>query len=242
MEKSFNSNFNSILFLDIETVPQYPSFGNCPDDVQALWMHKSANLKKMENESAADIYNRAGIYAEFGRIVCISTGFLYSQEGNLQLKIKSFYGDDEKGLLQSFGELLNKSFSNPDSKLFAHNGKEFDFPYIARRMVINRVPLSSILDTAGKKPWEVNHLDTMEMWKFGDFKSYTPLTLLAHVLGVPSPKDDIDGSHVWSVYWLDNDLERIVKYCEKDVEALVNVFLRMKGVEVIAKTAVSRVG
>jgi hypothetical protein len=228
----------NILFLDIETVPQYPSFDQLPESWRSLWNKKADNLKKAEGETPADIYNRAGIYAEFGKIICISTGFVYIDAGVRKLKIKSFFGDDEQKLLAEFAGLLHKSFSRPDSKLCAHNGREFDFPYLSRRMIVNRVPLPSLLDTSGKKPWEVNHLDTMELWKFGDFKSYTPLNLLALTLGIPSPKDDIDGSMVWSVYWNDNDLTRIVTYCEKDVEALANVYLRIKGFEMIPKEAV----
>lgn len=233
METTFG--LSPILFLDIETIPQYPSFDSCPEPVKLLWSRKADNLRKAENETASDIYNRAGIYAEFGQIICISTGFLYKDGNEVHLKIKSFYGKDEKELLTSFAQLLNDSFSTQQNKLCAHNGKEFDFPYIARRMIINNINLPLILDIAGKKPWEIGHLDTMELWKFGDFKSYTPLNLLAHALGVPSPKDDIDGSMVWSVYWNDDDLNRITKYCEKDVEALVNVFLRMKGKPVLDK-------
>jgi 3'-5' exonuclease len=230
-----------ILFLDIETVPQFPTFGDCPESVQAFWTRKAENLRKSETETAADIYNRAGIYAEFGRIICISFGFLFIQDRELHLKIKSIYGDDEKILLEEFANLLNKSYASADSKLCAHNGKEFDYPYIARRMVINKVALPAILNTAGKKPWEVNHLDTLEMWKFGDYKNFTPLNLLTHILDVPSPKDDIDGSQVWSVYWLENDLPRIVRYCEKDVEALANVYLRMKGTDIIPKDRIVKV-
>jgi 3'-5' exonuclease len=238
MEKLFNHH--SILFLDIETVPQFSSFDKADEAVQKLWERKAQNLKKQEDETPADIYNRAGIYAEFGRIICISVGFIHLTEGKIFLRIKSFSGDDEPRLLSEFADLLNKSYSSNESKLCAHNGKEFDFPYLARRMVINRIALPSILNTAGKKPWEVNHLDTMELWKFGDFKSYTPLNLLAHVLGIPSPKDDIDGSMVWSVYWEEKDLERIVKYCEKDVEALVNVYLRMTGHDPINPSNIDR--
>jgi len=232
------NNLENILFLDIETIPQYPAYDQCPDELKALWDRKSENLKRPEGESSADIYNRAGIYAEFGRIVCISTGIIRIQDGVPSLRIKSFSGDDEKELLLEFAALLNKHFSKQDHKLCAHNGKEFDFPYIARRMVINRIPIPMLLDIAGRKPWEVNHLDTMELWKFGDFKSYTSLTLLAYALGIPSPKNDIDGSMVWDVYWNDKDLKRIVTYCEKDVEALVNVYLRMKGHDVIPKSAI----
>ena len=233
METTFN--LSPILFLDIETIPQYPSFDSCPDSVQQLWARKAANLKKEEHETHSDIYNRAGIYAEFGQIICISTGFLYKTGNEMHLKIKSFYGKNERNLLDSFATLLNDSFSSQQNKLCAHNGKEFDFPYIARRMIINNIKLPLLLDISGKKPWEIAHLDTMELWKFGDFKSYTPLNLLAHALGVPSPKDDIDGSQVWTIYWNNDDLDRIVSYCQKDVEALVNVFLRMKGLSIIDK-------
>lgn len=230
----------SILFLDIETIPQHPSFESCPEEMKKLWSRKAANLKHDPEESVEDLYKRAGIYAEFGQIICVSTGFIHMLDGVETLRIKSFFSHDERAMLNDFAELLRKSFSNSDSRLCAHNGKEFDFPYLGRRMVINNIPLPNILDVAGKKPWEVNFLDTMEMWKFGDFKSYTPLNLLTHVLGVPSPKDDIDGSQVWSVYWLENDLDRIVRYCEKDVEALANVYRRMKGLPVIPKDRIIR--
>lgn len=218
-----------ILFLDIETVPQFPSLDDCPSELKTLWSRKAENIRKSEGESPADIYNRAGIYAEFGKIVCISCGYLKYEGNSFKLTIKSFAGDDEKVLLEEMAAMLRKHYSKPESKLCAHNGKEFDFPYMARRMVINGIQLPPILDTAGKKPWEVNFLDTMELWKFGDFKSYTPLNLLTYVLGVPSPKDDIDGSQVWSVFWHDRDIARIARYCEKDVEALANVYLKMKG-------------
>lgn len=230
----------SILFLDIETIPQHPSFDTCPEEVKKLWARKAANLKHEPEESVEDLYKRAGIYAEFGQIICISTGFVHKVNDIETLRIKSFYGHDEQALLSEFGDLLRNRFSSTDSRLCAHNGKEFDFPFLARRMVINGVPLPGILDIAGKKPWEVNFLDTMEMWKFGDFKSYTPLNLLTHVLGVPSPKDDIDGSQVWSVYWIEKDLERIMRYCEKDVEALANVYRRMRGLKIIPREHVVR--
>lgn len=232
------NHLENILFLDIETVPQFSEYSDCPDELKLLWNRKAENLKKAEGETAADIYSRSGIYAEFGRIVCISTGIIRIADGVPTLRIKSFAGDDEKMLLQDFCGLLNTYFNRQEHLLCAHNGKEFDFPYIARRMIINRIQVPSILNIAGKKPWEVNHLDTMELWKFGDFKSYTSLTLLAYALGIPSPKNDIDGSMVWDVYWNEKNLARIVIYCEKDVEALVNVFLRMRGLEIIPKSAI----
>ncbi|MFZ9942074.1 MAG: 3'-5' exonuclease [Bacteroidia bacterium] len=230
----------SILFLDIETIPQHPSFEACPEEVQKLWKRKAENLKRDPEESVADVYKRAGIYAEFGQIICISTGFVHLVDGVETLRIKSYYGHDEAVLLIEFAAMLQKSFSSAESRLCAHNGKEFDFPFLGRRLVIHGIKLPTILDIAGKKPWEVNFLDTMELWKFGDFKSYTPLNLLTHVLGIPSPKDDIDGSQVWSVYWEEKDLERIVRYCEKDVVALTNVYRRMKGLTVIPSDQVVR--
>jgi predicted PolB exonuclease-like 3'-5' exonuclease len=230
----------SILFLDIETIPQHPSFESCSEEMKKLWSRKAVNLKHEPEETVEDLYKRAGIYAEFGKIICVSTGFIHESNGQETLRIKSFYGHEENLMLMEFADLLRKSFSNSDSRLCAHNGKEFDFPFLGRRMIINQIPLPTILDVAGKKPWEVNFLDTMEMWKFGDFKSYTPLNLLTHVLGIPSPKDDIDGSQVWSVYWQENDLDRIVRYCEKDVEALANVYRRMKGLPVIPKELIVR--
>ena len=233
-------NLENILFLDIETIPQFPAFDQCPEELRLLWLRKAENLKKSEHETGESIYNRAGIYAEFGRIICISTGILRITDNIPVLRIKSFYGDDEAVILNEFAGLLNRYFNRTESRLCAHNGREFDFPYLSRRMVINRIPLPGILDVAGKKPWEVNFIDTMELWKFGDFKSFTSLTLLAYALGIPSPKDDIDGSMVWDVYWNEQNLPRIVSYCEKDVLALVNVYLRMKGFDIISSEAVQK--
>ena len=231
-----NITLTNILFLDIETVPQHPSFDDTPKELQQLWEKKSKFLiKKDDTETPDSIYRQAGIYAEFGKIVCISCGYFSADR---KLRIKSFYGDDEKKLLMEFSELLSKFFSKNDKQLCAHNGKEFDFPFLARRMVINNVPLPPVLDTPGKKPWEVNHLDTLELWKFGDYKSYTSLLLLATVLGVPTPKDDIDGSMVWDVYWNEKNLPRIVTYCQKDVLTIAQIFLRFRGEQLLAESEV----
>jgi len=220
-------DLSKILFLDIETIPQYEDMKKSPEDFKKLWEEKAKLLARQEADNAESLFDRAGIYAEFGRIVCISVGFI-SHRGSLrELRIKSYYGDDEKILLDEFAALLNKHFNQPDHLLCAHNGKEFDYPYIARRMIITGVKVPRILDSAGKKPWEIQHLDTMQMWKFGDYKNFTSLKLLAHVFGLPTPKDDIDGSQVASVYWKEKNLERIVRYCEKDVVTLVQVYLRM---------------
>ncbi|MBS1575826.1 MAG: 3'-5' exonuclease [Bacteroidetes bacterium] len=223
-----------ILFLDIETVPQYQAYSDLPDDWKTLWDHKASFLiRNKEDETTESIYNRAGIYAEFGKIICISCGVLSGANDDKKLVIKSFYGNDEKILLFRFCEMINKWAVDNSKYLCAHNGKEFDFPYLCRRLIINHLPIPSLLQIAGRKPWEVNHLDTLELWKFGDFKSYTSLNLLAHTLAIPTPKDDIDGSMVWEVYWKEKNINRIVTYCQKDVVTVAQVFLRMNGESLI---------
>lgn len=222
-------DLTKILILDIETVPQYPSFTEVPEKWQQLWEKKSASLKREESQTASDIYPRAGIYAEFGKVVCISVGF-FNRSGNFwQFRVKSYYGDNEKLLLGEFAQMIERHFDDPGNLLCAHNGKEFDFPYLCRRMLLNSVEIPGLLNIAGKKPWEVNHLDTMELWKFGDFKSFTSLELLATAFDIPTPKDDIDGSQVWTVYWNDKDLERIKTYCQKDVVTVAQLLLRFRG-------------
>ncbi|MBK5273167.1 MAG: ribonuclease H-like domain-containing protein, partial [Bacteroidia bacterium] len=175
------------------------------------------------------VYPRAGIYAEFGKIICIGCGFVTGNGPDKKIALKSFYGDDEKILLVQFSEMLKRWATDGTKYLCAHNGKEFDFPYLCRRLIINELPIPQILLLAGKKPWEVNHLDTLDLWKFGDYKNYTSLNLLAQVFGIPTPKDDIDGSKVWTVYWNDKDINRIVSYCQKDVITVAQVFLKMQG-------------
>ncbi|WP_312076892.1 3'-5' exonuclease [Chryseobacterium sp.] len=218
-----NIPLEKILFLDIETVPLYGNWKEIPDTEKALWDKKTKHQRKDEI-SAEDFYERAGIMAEFGKIICITIGML---EKNDTLKIKSFANDDEKILLEEFGEIFN-SMRLRDVILCAHNGKEFDFPWIARRFLINGMQPPSPFQLFGKKPWEIPHIDTMELWKFGDYKSFVSLELLAHVFGIPTPKDDIDGSMVSSIYYIEKDLQRIVEYCEKDVLTLANIFRRMR--------------
>ena len=222
-------SLDKILFLDIETVPMCSTYDELPEKFVPLWDKKAGYLKREEEDTPSTLFPRAGIYAEFGKVVCISFGMF--RDGNF--RIKSFYGDDEKALLTDFANLLESKFSSKDFLLCAHNGKEFDFPYLSRRMLINSIPLPEILDLAGKKPWEVAHIDTMELWKFGDFKNYTSLEVLSAVFDIPTPKDDIDGSQVGKVYWEDKDLERIVKYCQKDVLAIAQLFLRYQGKELL---------
>jgi hypothetical protein len=219
---------NNILFLDIETVSQQAAYNSLDPDWQQLWNRKANQLtRNKEEETPESIYSRAAIYAEFGKIVCISCGLLQGNTTDKNLVLKSFFGDDEHKVLQDFADMLNKWDNENNKYLCAHNGKEFDFPYICRRMIVHQIPLPSILHLAGKKPWEVNHLDTMELWKFGDYKSFTSLSLLAATLGVPTPKDDIDGSMVGDVYWKEKNLDRIVTYCQKDVITVAQLYLKM---------------
>lgn len=230
MDSHKSYSLHNILFLDIETVPQHPDFELVPNDWKRLWEIKAESLlRNREGDTVESIYNRAGIYAEFGKIVCISCGVIQGAGTQRKLVIKSFYGEEERELLREFATMLTQWGHKPNRLLCAHNGKEFDFPYLCRRMIINHVALPEILNIAGKKPWEIPHLDTMELWKFGDFKNYTSLNLLAHALGIPTPKDDIDGSMVGEVYWKERNLDRIATYCQKDVLTAAQVFLRITG-------------
>ena len=219
-------NFNNILFLDIETVAQYESYDQLPGAWRDLWDHKARSLIRSPEDNAATIYDRAGIYAEFGKIICVSVGCIKGDGEERRLVLTSYFDQDEKLLLQQVADMLQKWSGNADKLLCAHNGKEFDYPYLCRRMIINGVEIPEILRISGRKPWEVRHLDTLEMWKFGDYKSYTSLKLLAQCFGIPSPKDDIDGSQVYGVYYKEQDLERIARYCQKDVVTLAQVLLR----------------
>ena len=220
MQSFRNIPLDQILFIDIETVPQYLSHEDLPPKERELWKRKADVISKNE-DTPESLYHRAGIYAEFGKVVCISAGFLNKDE----FRLKSFYGHDEKEILTSFSGMLNGFFRDDNRYLCAHNGKEFDFPFLARRFLINRLTLPEVLDTAGLKPWEVRHLDTMDLWRFGDFKNYTSLELLAHLFGIEDPKGDIAGSDIHRVYWQDEDLERIRQYCQKDVLTVARIFL-----------------
>ena len=224
-----NINIQNILFLDIETVPMVSNYDEIPERFKPLWNRKAEIIKKNETDTPESLFNRAGIYAEFGKIICISVGFIKINDNHNTFRIKSFYGDDEKLILQDFIDLLNGYFNKKDNLLCAHNGKEFDYPYIARKILINGLEIPNILDISTKKPWEIPHLDTMELWKFGDYKNYTSLDLLAAVFDISSPKNDICGADVAEVYWKNNDLQRIVKYCQNDVLTVAQLFLRYQG-------------
>ncbi len=230
----YNLNVENIVFLDIETVPQTPEYNDLNEKWKQLWNYKM-KYQVNEEEPAEVLYNRAGIYAEFGRIVCISAGYVFQRKGELFFRVKSFYDDDEKLLIQGFFNALEAFSRSGKHKLCAHNGQEFDFPYIARRALVNGLVLPNILNIAGSKPWEVREqlIDTLQLWKFGDYKHYTSLSLLCELFNIPTPKDDIDGSQVARIYWEENDIDRIVRYCEKDTLAVANLMLKYKGDRII---------
>ncbi len=229
-----------ILFIDIETVPVQPDYKFLNTSMQAEWDRKAKFVKSVTdgvNDPAVLFGEKAGVFSEFAKIVCIGFGSLNDHDGAWKMRLKAIAHDDEKNLLQQFCETLTKFKSlYPDLKFCGHNIREFDIPFICRRMLINGIGLPPTLDISGKKPWEINHLDTMELWKFGDYKHFTPLTLLAAIFGIPSPKSDIDGSMVSSVYWKDKDLARIAAYCLQDVYTTAKVFLKLKGINDIEIT------
>lgn len=223
-----------IIFLDIETVSAEKSYKKLSPEWKLLWDKKSNYLVK-EGEQPSDIYGMSAIYAEFGKIICISVGLFTEFKEKREFRVKSFYGDNEKVILTEFCEMLRKYFDSPDFLLCAHNGKEFDFPYLSRRALVNEIKLPYLLDTAGRKPWEVQHLDTLQLWKFGDYKHYTSLDLLANLFNIKSPKSDMDGSDVGRVYWEENDLNKIVSYCENDVITIAQLLFAYKGIKRLAK-------
>jgi uncharacterized protein YprB with RNaseH-like and TPR domain len=221
-----NISIHKILFLDVETVPVAADFSELHKEFQSLWAEKT-RWQRSNQQSPGEFYGlKAGVMAEFAKVICISVGYLYEKEGQHFFRIKSFYGDDEKAILEDLKLLLDEKFATPKHYLCAHNGKEFDYPFLCRRMIVNGIQLPKILEISGKKPWEVRHLDTMEMWKFGDYKHYTSIKLLAALFGIPTPKDDIDGSQVSKVYWQDKDLERIKNYCQKDTLTVAQILLK----------------
>ena len=228
-----NINYNKILFFDIETVPLTYEFKDLEERAQGLWDRKTRFLQERDNLSPDELYEKAGIYAEFGKVVCISMGFILQKEGETQIRVKSIANENEKILLQEYIDLLNSYYNSPDFLFCAHNGKEFDIPFLCRRILINGLKLPFMLNVAGKKPWEIKHLDTMELWKFGDFKNYTSLDLLTYIFNIPTPKDDMDGSQVAKVFYEEKNLDRIIHYCEKDVIATIQLFRKYQGDSII---------
>lgn len=224
-------NIQDLLYLDIETVPMHPAHHELSENMKMLWAAKHAQLRT-DDESAEEGYlKRAGVYAEFAKIVCISMGVLHQDKSTSKrmLRLKSFAGDDEKELLNNFVSLLNIRFNKERYHFCGHNLREFDIPFICRRLLINGIHFPEILNVSGKRPWEMLDVDTLQLWKFGDFKNYTSLKLLAEILGIPTPKGDIEGKDVCRVYWQEKGLQRIVDYCERDVVTVARLLLRFKG-------------
>lgn len=229
-----------LLCVDIETVPAAPDFDSLSDEMKALFELKSGS-RVPEGKSLADHYlDRGGIWAEFGKAVCVSVGFLRQGKDGRQFRVKSFAGDDEAKLLREFADLIGSHYKDPGvDKICGHNVIEFDVPFLCRRMLINGIPLPGMLkDLHAKKPWEVPLVDTMDLWKFGDRKNFTSLRLLTHILGIATPKDDIDGSDVGHVFWKLKDVPRIVQYCQKDVVAVMQVILRFREEQLLADNEV----
>ncbi|MDN5203528.1 3'-5' exonuclease [Fulvivirgaceae bacterium BMA10] len=227
-------DLKNILFLDIETVPIEQCYDQLAEPMKKLWDHKASKSYGWEELPVEELYDsKAGIFAEFGKIVCIVVGICdLTDPKHLILRVKSFFSHNEKEILTAFKELLETKFDQQKLRLCAHNGKEFDFPFICRRMLINAIELPATLSISGKKPWEVLHLDTMEMWKFGDRKNFTSLNLLANIFKIPSSKYDIDGSQVRDVYYNEEGLERITTYCAEDVIVTARVFLKLMNIHV----------
>jgi DNA polymerase elongation subunit (family B) len=242
MNPEFQLRIKNLLFLDIETVSATPSYEQLPERLQKLWDKKAMALSKEEQPDSASLFSeRAAIYSEFGKIVCIAFGaFYWNEQNEMAFKVSSLSGDDEKALLISFKKLIEKY---PADKLVlcAHNGKEFDFPYICRRMLILGIDIPKSLKISGKKPWEILHQDTMELWKFGDFKHYTSLDLLAAVFDIPGSKEEMSGSEVTPVYYQEGDLKKISRYCREDVVVLGQIYLRLNGYPTISEKNIFRV-
>ena len=231
-------DITKILFLDIETVPLYKSYIEVPEYERDLWNKKSARLASY-GQTPSEVYKKAGIFAEFGKIICISVAFVLEKKGERSVRIRSFFGHNEKQILKDFSALVSDHYNTPNTFFCAHNGNEFDLPFIARRMLIHGMSIPVSLDTRGKKPWEIQHIDTLDLWRFGDYKNYTSLQLLTYIFNIPTPKDDIEGGMVCDIYWKNNDLQRIVTYCQKDVLAVVNLFCKYRAEQCISPDKIS---
>jgi hypothetical protein len=225
----------NLICIDIETVPAWPDFASAPDELKELYLKKSTRLKQEGETEEEQYFNHAGIYAEFGKVICIVLGIFRKEKNGYVFRMKTIAGDDERNVLLEFSELLGKHYNKVDRFQFCgHNVREFDIPYLSRRYLVNRLPLPALLDISGKKPWEVNMIDTLQLWRFGDVKHYTSLKLLALILGIDSPKDDIEGKDVGRVYWKEKDLHRIIQYCRRDVVTVAQLILRFKGMPLLA--------
>ncbi len=211
----------NILYIDIETVAQFKVLDNAPSEIQNIWNKKHDKNEYLRVLSPEESYvSKAAIFAEYGKIICISIG--YYHQVNEKYRVKSFAGNDEKKLLEDFKAFCLKLKKN--YVFCGHNIKEFDIPYLCRRFLINRISIPPLLNFQDKKPWEVDLIDTLQLWKFGDYKNYTSLETLTTIFNIPTPKVDIDGSKVGQVYWHENDLARLVEYCQSDVVAVIQLY------------------
>lgn len=234
-----NIDLNNVLFLDIETAPVAHTWKQLPGEYRELWEKKAAFFRR-EDEPAEELWERAGLFAEFGKVICVSVGKYYTKDEQPFFRVKSFYAEEEKELLTALSSMLIAYRKKKPFSLCAHNGKEFDFPFLARRMLVHGLRLPDVLNVAGMKPWEVNLLDTMHLWKFGDYKHFTSLALLSFLFDIPSPKNDMDGSQVADVYYKQQDIMRIVRYCEQDVLTVAQLLLRFKGMALLEESQVER--
>ncbi len=232
-----NIHIPNILFFDIETVPMAPNFEKLSEKYQMLWKYKTDRFKPEEETDIDYFFKKAGVYAEFGKIICISAGYFRrpkEEEDEMTFRVTSFYGDEEQTLLQQFFQVLTNYFNIPSrSFICGHNIREFDIPFLCRRAIIHQLPIPKLIDVHALKPWELPFIDTMRLWKFGDYKNFTSLDLLTTLLDIPSPKSDMQGSEVAKVYYEDNDIERIKDYCQRDVIALANVLLKFKNKDLL---------
>jgi len=243
MTNEFRKLIKNFLLLDIETVASHSSYEQLPERMQKLWDKKATSLRKGEEyPTNADYYfERSAIYSEFGKIVCIAFGaYYFNERDELSFKVRSISGDDEVKLLIEFKALIEK-YPAEQLVLCAHNGKEFDFPFVCRRMLIHGIEIPKALQISGKKPWEILHQDTMELWKFGDYKSYTSLDLLAAVFEIPGSKNEMSGDQVTRVYYQENDLEKICRYCREDVVVLAQIYLKLQCMQLVSATNIIRV-
>ncbi|WP_439582227.1 3'-5' exonuclease [Dyadobacter bucti] len=243
MTEEFKKRFKNFLLLDIETVAGFASYEQLPERMQKLWDKKAVSLKRGDEtmSNAEYFYDRGAIYSEFGKIVCIAFGaFYWNERDEIAFKVSSFSGDDEVQLLLQFKALIEK-YPADQLVLCAHNGKEFDFPFICRRMLIHCIEIPRALQISGKKPWEILHQDTMELWKFGDYKSYTSLDLLAAVFDIPGSKNEMSGDQVTKVYYEEKDLSKICRYCREDVVVLAQLYLRLHCFQTVKPENITRV-
>ena len=232
-------NIENLLLIDIETVPLFKNFNELSEDMQRLWTKKAMLIDPESDDSAKVFSERGGIYAEFGKIICIGLGYFIRKNNSYTLKVKSIAEDDEAKVLQDFVTIANKFFNKPEKQFCGHNIREFDIPYICRRSLINQVTMPIVLtELQNKKPWENPMLDTLQFWKFGEYKNFTSIDLLSTVLNIPSPKEDIDGSDVAEVYWQENNLKRIATYCNKDVVTVAQVLMRLQAMELLSESQI----